>query len=172
VIVVRRLVVEDYPLLRELAAYLDGVEPPPPPYDTRGDWRADIAAGPPDVDRPKPLAYRRQFMAAPVRVGSMADDTIVSALNYYPPGGSGIGWHTDSGHPGWRIYIGRPLTAMPGVFLVTGGAFLDVPGLATAFHVSGRAADSWHAVASEGPRLSMGLRIAGDRTARLLGLLD
>jgi hypothetical protein len=168
--IVRRLVVDDYPLLRELSAYLDTVEPPPPPYDERGDWRADIEAGAPSVDRPKPLAYRRQFMEHPLRVGSMADDTIVSALNYFPPGGAGIGWHSDSGHPGWRIYIGRPLTSMPGVFLVSVGAFIDTPGIATAFHISGRAADSWHAVISEGPRFSVGLRIAGDRTARLLGL--
>jgi hypothetical protein len=169
-VIVHRLAVDDHQLLRELAAYLDGVEPPPPPWDEHGDWLADIDSGPPPVDRPKPLAYRRQFMQAPVRVGSMDSDTIVSALNYYPPGGSGIGWHTDSGHAGWRIYIARPLEAMPGVFLVTAGVFIDQPGIATAFYVSGRPGESWHAVRAFGARLSIGLRIAGDRTARALGL--
>ncbi len=28
--------------------------------------------------------------------------------NYYPPGG-GIGWHTDSAQPGWRVYVYRLL---------------------------------------------------------------
>jgi hypothetical protein len=174
--IVRRLVVDDHEVLREMSAFLDTVEAPPPPYDTRGDWLADIDAGPPPVDRPQPLAFRRQFMPAPVRVGSMADDTIVSALNYYPPGGAGIGWHTDSGHAGWRIYIARPLAVEPGVLLVYDGAerethvLIDTPGIAAAFYVSGRPCDSWHAVRTFGPRLSIGLRIAGARTARAMGL--
>jgi hypothetical protein len=168
--ILRRLVVADHALLRELSTYLETVDPPPPPYDTRGDWRADIEAGPPAVDRPKPLAFRRQFMQAPVRIGSMADDAIVSALNYYPPGGAGIGWHSDAGHPGWRIYIGRPLTSAPGLFLLPGLIFEDVPGIATAFYVSGHPCDSWHAVRAEGARLSIGIRFKAGPTARALGL--
>jgi hypothetical protein len=169
-VIVRRLVVDDFALLRELSAYLDGVEPPPPPFDTRGDFRADIAAGPPDVDRPKPLAFRRQFMQAPVRVGSMGSDVIVSALNYYPAGGAGIGWHTDSGHAGWRIYIARPLGHVPGSFLIPNGAYVDSPGMATAFEITGNPCDSWHAVSTDGPRFSIGIRFKGGPTARALGL--
>jgi hypothetical protein len=169
-VIVHRLDVDAHPLLRELSAYLDTVQPPQPPYDEKGDWRADVDAGPPAEDRPKPRAFRRQFMERPLRLPSMPDDTILSALNFYPPGGSGLGWHTDTGHPGWRVYLGRPLTHLPGAFLVPDGIFLDEPGIATAFYVSGKPCESWHAVRAFGARLSVGLRIAGDRTARALGL--
>jgi hypothetical protein len=163
---VLRLAIAPHPMLRELAAYLATVAPPSPPYDEHGDWRADIAAGPPLEDRPKPLHYRRQFMKTPIRLPSMPDDTIVSALNYYPAGGAGLGWHTDRAE-GWRVYIGLPLTNVAGCFITREALFYDVDGFAVAFEAGPQ---SWHAVRADGPRLSIGLRIRGGRTARLLGL--
>jgi hypothetical protein len=166
-----------HPFLRDLAAYLDGLTAPPvfrvDDNSERGDWRRDIADGPPAEDRPKPLAYRRQFLQAPAVLPSFPGGTMVSALNYYPVGGGGLGWHTDSHAPGWRVYISRPLTSTPGLLMADddgGRIYDDVPGLARAFYVSGTPCASWHAVVAHGPRLSIGLRIRSTTTARSLGL--
>lgn len=167
--IVARLRIAEFPLLAELAAYLDRASCPPGPYDARGDWRADVAAGPPSCDQPKPLRYRRQFLPTPIRLPLMDSDTIVSALNYFPPGGAGLGWHTDSRQPGWRVYLARPLGLLPGCFVTPERVFFDEPGIALAF-LAGPGA--WHAVVADGERLSMGLRIRGGRTARALGLED
>jgi hypothetical protein len=170
---VQRVELARHPMLQEMAALLARVQlpllPPARPYDEHGDWRADIAAGVPSTDRPKPLHYRRQFVPTAARLLSMPDDVAVSTLNYYPPGGAGIGWHTDSRAAGWRIYIARPLSPILGEFITPTASFCDMEGYGLAFAAGPGA---WHAVRAEGPRLSIGLRVYGaGRTARLLGLL-
>jgi hypothetical protein len=100
----------------------------------------------------------------------MKGDAMLSALNYYPVGGGGLGWHTDTGHPGWRIYIARLLSPLPGVFKTPGREYVDEPGSALAFYVSGEPGDSWHAVRTDGPRFSLGIRFADGPTQRELRL--
>lgn len=167
--IVRRLVIERHQLLRELAGYLEAVSVPPLPCRSRGDLRADIDGGPPGVDQNRPRSFRWLSMRHPIRLPSMLEKTIVASLNYYPAGG-GQGWHTDSAAYGWRVYIGRPLSAARGVFLTPGVRTYDEPGIATAFYVSGRPCDSWHAVEAPGPRVSVGARIRDLATVRELGL--
>jgi hypothetical protein len=61
--------------------------------------------------------------------------TTISALNYYPSGGSGLGWHTDSVNPGWRVYVAQPLADVAGEFLTADEIIADEPGIALAFRV-------------------------------------
>jgi hypothetical protein len=163
---VQRLKIADQALLSTLAAFLATVPAPRPPYAERGDWRRDVTGGPPSVDRPRPLTYRRHPVATqrPTMPGGVA----ISAINYYPAGGSGLGWHTDSLNPGWRVYVAHPLTEVAGEFMTADEIIADEPGVALAFRVG--APESWHAVRTEGPRLSLGIRVRGRATLEALGL--
>lgn len=166
---VLRLPIARHALLRELDAYARGLEEPRPPYMERGDLLADLFAGPPAVDRTRPQSFRFQIMQWQQPRWMPADSTIAS-VNYFPGGGAGIGWHTDSSRPGWRVYIGRPLNGAPGMLLVEGDAFEDTPGIAHAFYVSGEPCSSWHAVRAAGARFSVGIRIESAAAAAALGL--
>jgi len=167
-LIVRRLVVADHPLLCAAAAYLETLAPPRPPYVRAGDLDSDLVAGPPDEPRNRPRAFRHLTLPHPAL--ELPPDVKVSALEFYPAGG-GLGWHSDyQGQPGWRVYIGRPLDGVPGVFMTVDGNYPDSPGLGTAFQITGRS-DTWHAVRADGARLALGLRFAvGGLTARALGL--
>ncbi len=172
---VRRLQIADYAVLRELQRFLDTLRAPPPPYEpARGDLAVDLAAGPPlDGDRVHPLARWRQVPHyVEAHWPKLPPDCAIASLNYYPPGGAGMGWHTDSSAPGHRVYIGKPLAGAPGHFLSHNGVHrvdtVDEDGIATAFTIGPL---SWHAVRADGERLSVGMRVdAGGATARLLGI--
>lgn len=159
---VYQLNIAAHPMLSELAAALGKVGRQGPPHAERGDWRADIERGTPIDDRPKPWAFRRDMLPHVLLDGlTLPEGARIAALNYYPSGGAGLGWHTDTRNIGWRVYIARPLTETPGALLLPdGSALTDRPGIALAFKVTGRACDSWHAVRAEGPRLSVGLVVA------------
>ena len=174
--IVQRLTVATRPLLAMLSAFLGMLPLPAPPYAQVGDWRRDVTGGPPSVDRPRPLTFRREPLLARPSTRTLATlvrsrlpaGTTISALNYYPAGGAGLGWHTDSANPGWRIYIAQPLTEVAGEFLTADEIIADAPGVALAFEVG--APESWHAVRTEGPRLSIGIRIRERAQLELLGL--
>jgi len=171
--IVRRLLIASHPLLQQAAQYLASVTPPQA-FDVakweRGDWRADFDGPPPTSDRPQPLAFRRMRMESAARVDGWGDAK-VSALNYYPVGGGGLGWHTDTGHPGWRVYMPRLLGGgAPGVFRTAGADYVDERGTALAFWISGEPMGSWHAVRTYGARLSLGIRFTDGPTQRALGL--
>ncbi len=163
----RALRIADHPLLCQLAGYLAGVEVPHG-YREKGNYRLDIAAGPPAEDRPRPTSYRWQAIPIAAPPEFLPDDVRHASLNYFPTGGAGMGWHTDSTMPGWRVYLPRLLGPARGEFHFVGGSFLDSSAFAIAFLV-GR--DSWHAVTAYGERMSIGIRIVGDATARALGLI-
>jgi hypothetical protein len=169
---VQRLTIADHAVLATVAAFVATLPVPRPPYHERGDWRRDVEAGPPaGVDRPKPFNFRRHSI--PVSKGpTLPPGFTVSAINYYPVGGAGLGWHTDSVYPGWRIYVAQPLLLeAPGAFLFGPGAVLeDAPGQAIAFKITGDPGDSWHAVRAEGARFSVGIRIRDRAVAATLGL--
>ena len=85
------------------------------------------------------------------------------------PAGGGVGWHTDSGVPGWRVYVVRTLDGEPGHFLHANGAFEDDARIAHAFYVSDTRPLSWHAVRARGARMSLGVRV-GTAIATRMGL--
>lgn len=172
--IVQRLWIDAHPLLQEAAAFLATVRAPElfvPHLSERGDWRADVDGRPPAGDRPQPLAFRRARLQTPLQLSGMTD-AMISALNYFPVGGGGLGWHTDSGHSGWRVYIPRLLAALPGVFRTVERDYIDEPGTALAFYVepSTSTSLSWHAVRAAGARFSLGIRFADGPTQRALGL--
>jgi hypothetical protein len=171
--IVRRLRIPEHRLLQEAAAFLSTVPTPElfiPMLSERGDWRADVDGRPPENDRPQPLAFRRARLQTPLQLPGMNGDAMISALNYFPVGGGGLGWHTDSGHAGWRVYLPRLLTPIPGVFKTPDREYVDDEGCALAFYVSGNPCDSWHAVRTDGARFSLGIKFADGPTQRELGL--
>jgi hypothetical protein len=167
----RLLRIADHPLTRELASYLARLDAPAwveSPRTTVGDLQADLAAGPLRArDRPRPEAFRRMILPNK-RPAWMPDDCSFGSVNYYPPGGSGVGWHTDATSPGLRVYIGRPLELVPGEFYFEGGHACDIEGYAIAFYVSA-GGDSWHAVNAPRARLSAGIKIVGPTARELTG---
>lgn len=158
-----RLPVAKFALLSDLAAALRSVRPPDPPYTELGDFAADIDAGPPAKDRPRPFSYRRQIMQRSELRLHVPDGVMVASLNYYPVGG-GVGWHTDSKSPGWRVYLALPMGPGRGAFITRDRFAFDDPDFALAFRVGPGA---WHAVDSPGPRLSAGLHFVPGAFERL-----
>lgn len=151
------------PMLRTVADFLAQV-----PLDEAnvrvesvGDWASELAAGPPAVD--SDLSRARRSANLPVRqvaltklLGGAAD---VRAVHYYPRGG-GMGWHTNSSSPGWRIYVPR-VTGLPpdsGIALVD-RRVPDRQDYANVFRVGEGA---WHAVYANTARFSAGIRFADD----------
>lgn len=167
---VRRLEIEDHDLLVKLAGYAAGLEVPAPPYMERGDWSADLLGPIPERDRTRPLAFRFQIIDWK-QPEWMPDDATIASVNYFPEGGAGLGWHTDSSRAGWRVYVTRLLSDLPGEFHHAAGWITDRPRAALAFFVDGHPCSSWHAVRALGPRFSVGLRFGPGATARALGLL-
>jgi len=171
---ITRLPIDKFPLLASVERYLLSLPPPLPPFESIGSVAADINDGPPDANRTRPRAMLRKVFNPP-RDLELPPDVALASLNYYPAGG-GMGWHTDSAAPGWRIYIGRVLGDVPGIFLHLDEretiATPDEAGLATAFFVSGLPGQSWHALHTLAPRLSIGLRLSvtNGPTAQALGL--
>lgn len=78
----------------------------------------------------------------------------IQCHNYFPPGG-GIDWHTDSGLPGWRVYVflGREGTS---TFHYQEHAFDEPAEGAYAFETG---VGTWHAVESYRARFSCGLQL-------------
>jgi hypothetical protein len=166
--VVLRLRIDEHPLLQQLHAYTAALSVTDEPIIDLGNLRADLDAGPPTGDRIRPTSCRfvRMGWAQPAW---MPADASLSSVNYFPPGGAGLGWHTDSARLGWRLYIGRPLTWSAGEFIYSGGSVFDRVGVAMAFRIA-RGELFWHAVRCPGPRFSVGINVTGEATARALGL--
>lgn len=166
--IVQRLDISKHALLRMMSAFLARAERPPAPPMERGDLHGDLMAGPPASDRPNPTSYRFHRLQPPQL--ALPTATTIGSFNYFPEGGAGIGWHTDSNSPGWRVYVARPLSADVGWFYSDAGLFQDDPLQATAFYVARPPRHFWHAVSAPGPRFSIGIRIQSDDVARELGL--
>lgn len=168
---VTRIPVHRHALLVGMSDYLASVAEPAGAYvPSVGNVRADIDGGPPGRDRPQPASYHRLFLPHPQRLPGMRAGIRISALHYYPAGG-GLGWHTDSGAWGWRVYVVRHLEPGYGRFFNAKGAFyVDDPSYANAFYVRDKDPFSWHAVHTSGPRLSLGVRIKSKEIAHWLGL--
>lgn len=189
---VRRLLIAEHPVLALAAQRLETLRAPPPPYPEvpLAALLYDIDNGPPVSNRVHAACSRRVPPIYGAISGGLPLDTRIASLNYYPPGGSGFGWHTDSTAPGHRVYLGRPADGTPGLFYAVApgepsieraqpespgiSIYPDMPGTALAFTVPIFAPPvqplPWHAVYCGGERFSLGLRIDfGSATARALG---
>lgn len=168
---VHRIPIDRFRVLRELAAALEGatIAPNNDPIITLGDWPKSLDAQPwngdRDVAQPKDRCYRPLRDVVECAQAIVGPDVEVRASHFYPVGG-GMGWHTNSNGPGWRIYVVRALGPGVGSGMLTPGVFHhDMPGHANAFRI-GDWRDSWHAVHARGcSRLSVGIRLTDGQAA-------
>jgi hypothetical protein len=88
----------------------------------------------------------------------------VRGAAYYPEGG-GLGWHTNSDVPGWRLYVVRAPEGRSYV-RTSDGVYQDQHGRANLFRVTGP--ESWHCVGAVTERWTLGLLIPDELAAELL----
>lgn len=166
--IVRHIPLAAHPLLERMAAALEAARPPAA-VQTIGDWRADLAAGIPGADRDLAAAQTTGHMPEAQAAFVAGAGAQVRAAIYYPAGG-GMGWHTNSACPGWRVYVPRVRDASPVSGMVTAdGSFPDVAGYANMFFVARDWRRSWHAVYALTERYCIGVRVDDELAAELLG---
>jgi len=161
VVHVRQLPIDDRPLLAELlACALRQFFARPPATTTGGDLRADLDAGPRNADLAWYTSRDCAFLAKGPAQQLCPRGVEVRGVTYYPACG-GIGWHTNSDAPGWRVYVpcSPYLDKWRAGLHTTSGFVADRPGFANAFKV-GEWRDSWHAVECTDPRLVVGVRLS------------
>lgn len=147
------------PLLEQLYDVVSRIDARPIP-EVAGDWVADIADGVPIVDRNMPRAKKVALLQRVTSIQQQHPDVAVRAIHYYPAGG-GMGWHTNSQAPGWRVYVPHVMVARPLSGMLTANeCVLDRDGFANVFEVRG--AESWHAVFAMTERWSLGVRLPSD----------
>lgn len=172
---VKQIPIAGHEVLEQLADYLRGVdqEEAERALIVKGRWLEDVLSGPPRTDRDMPesstLAHIHGSKRSLRRV--LPFDVEPRSVIYYPALG-GMGWHTNSLAPGWRVYVPRALEAVNPCsgMLTQDGFFRDREGYVNAFEI-GHWLASWHAVYSLTPRLVVGVRVS-DEIALMLGLLD
>jgi len=83
---------------------------------------------------------------------------MIGCANFFPAKG-GMGWHTDSHRPGWRIYAFHNLSvSCLNVFRYRSQEFSEAAEFgAYVFQVG---ADCWHSISCETPRVSCGFQIS------------
>jgi hypothetical protein len=155
--------IADLPLLQRVADFLVGlpVAAAEARVETVGDWVHELAAGPPQGDLDLPTACRSAHVVeAHIDLNRVLDHKYeVRAVHYYPRGG-GMGWHTNSLRPGWRLYVPRLLDPNPASGIVLEDRRIpDRPGYANLFRVGHGA---WHAVVAHTARFSAGIRLPDD----------
>lgn len=153
--------VEVDPDLTRLHDLLKGVEIAEIPDSVAfEDFSADMALGPPAEDRD----IRAPRLATHLGGLQTFAGTVVSAplqvrAAWYYPAGGGLGWHTNSRKPGWRVYVVLPF-GESGLWTFDGTTrdwHPDRAGHANLFRIDDDWRKSWHAVAADAPRLSLGL---------------
>lgn len=125
-----------------------------PPLKSAG-WNPNlIGFAPPDADRSRPREFYvgelDQMPLFPAPTG-----TRLQCRHFFPEGG-GMDWHTDSGQPGLRLYV-YVYRFGNGVFRYADDVtyFEDRSGA----YVFETGPHCWHAIRSDGGRLSCGLTI-------------
>lgn len=158
-----RVKVESHPILERLQHLLaDLLIEPRRAVQSFGDVAMDIRSGIPSTDRRQPWSIRCVHMIdVAARAKPLVGNWQVRAATYYPAGG-GMGWHTDSGRPGWRVYVVLPLGRSR--FLTVDQEFRDMGGTAMVFKAGPGA---WHAVEATDERFSIGVKVPDDVAAEL-----
>ena len=154
---VHQIPIVSHSLLRRMYVAIAGARPVA--VHVEGDWLRDVAGGIPDIDRDLPVARATgHLMGLQAAFDTGVPGTFVRAALYYPPGG-GLGWHTNSARPGWRVYVPYLPDACPMSGTVTAhGCFPDRHGHANLFNVT-EWRQSWHAVYALTERFSVGLLV-------------
>jgi hypothetical protein len=157
------------PLLGLLAGFLEDVDASRG-YVQRERWPGlPLSAPPPahdiDIDAARYLVHLEREQRALVEL--VPPDVRVRNVSYYPEGG-GLGWHTNSALPGWRVYVPLLPDAPRSGTRTESGWFPDRPGFANMFRITDWR-NSWHCVEAHTARLSAGLWIDDTRAATLIG---
>ena len=145
-----RVPVIAHPLLEGLWELL-AQAPRPRGFLRYGDLEADWAEGPGVEDRPTPRTrHMGEFSGRMDSALGLGFPTLRRrAFGCYPAGG-GLGWHTNSDTPGWRVYLVR---SGGGQLLLPGSAVDDRDAHANIFRVG---MGTWHAVRAVGDRYVLG----------------
>lgn len=120
-----------------------------------GGWVLPLGVAP-DVDRARPAAKYWGTIAEQLYGYASPVGGRLQCTNYFPSGG-GMGWHTDSGMPGWRVYVFR-CSAGSGssTFHYCDQTFVE--GVVGAY-VFETGVGCWHAVESRRDRFSCGMQV-------------
>lgn len=119
-----------------------------------GGWALPLNTTPPDGDRARPKAKFWGTISEQLYGYLPPTGGRLQCTNYFPCGG-GMEWHTDSGMPGWRVYVFRG-EAGSSTFYYRDQAFDEGPFGAYVFATG---AGCWHAVESRRDRFSCGVQI-------------
>jgi len=122
-----------------------------------GDWSLPLSPIPTE-DRARPIASLGGWL----QLGEglvIPDGAKLQCGNYFPPGG-GMDWHTDSGQPGWRLYVfNNTTTADSGKHSHFRYRGLDISEGDIGAYVFETGVGCWHAIESRCHRMSCGLQI-------------
>lgn len=155
--VIHQVPITAHPLLTVLATEL-ARQPRVPVPMIRG-FREHLAAGPPA--RHIAGVPQRTMFAAPLEWSAEIRAAVKDGWGFdmraiwYCPAGGGIGWHTNSDRPGWRVYVVR--SPRLSRFLMPGQSICDRDGFANIFEIPPGGA--WHAVDAIDERWSGGVRV-------------
>lgn len=131
-------------------------------------WYRPLPPQPTD-DMPRPLAQ----WAAPLALDIKPPPGCFSGCANYFPAGGGIGWHTDSHRPGWRLYVFRMFGFVKADNDQSTGQmrYADrvLPERNEGAYVFETGVGCWHAVESFGHRVSAGLLITDEIAKELIG---
>ncbi len=123
-------------------------------------------ARPPIADRSRPFSQQLYALRDLTKdVPCAGPGWRRQCANYYPAGG-GIGWHTDSAWPGWRVYVYRLLGADgASVMRFDDQEFHEGPSEFGGYVFK---AGIWHALYTHIPRLSCGFQIPATFASELI----
>lgn len=120
---------------------------------------------PPDVNRSRPSTQRLYALRDLTRDVPIETGWRRQCANYYPADG-GIGWHTDSAWPGWRVYVYRLLGDAPrSTFRFDERVFHEGPSEFGGYVFK---AGFWHALHTYTPRLACGFQIPATFASELI----
>lgn len=139
---------------RDLIARIDGVSKPFAIKSARWD---DVTDAHPTEDIARPKDFFHGLL-------NVDNGRLSGCANYFPAGG-GMGWHTDSHRPGWRVYVYR-LDGGTAVFRHGDIAVSEFPGAGGyVFRVGD---DCWHSIRTHGDRFSCGIRLTEEEAKALV----
>ena len=125
-----------------------------PRLQQHGLWLLPLGEQPVD-DRSRPASYRRGTLHLSLAALDLPPGVELRCHNYFPWGG-GMDWHTDSGSPGWRVYVFRGGDGSS-TFGFRDRLFAEGP---VGGYVFETGVGSWHSVQSYRDRWSCGVQVS------------